>query len=111
MVTGITYCQNGRLSKAKVTLVFWTQALSHSLQRFSIKKDIKTVRCIWLLWRHFCISRIQIDEAIASTTCVEAKKEALARRILQFRQLLTPPGTSLIDNATLLNALCNALLP
>ena len=35
------------IAKAKVTLVFWTQALSHSLQGFSIKKnDIKTVRCI-----------------------------------------------------------------
>ena len=30
MVTGINYCQNGRLAKAKVTLVFWTQALSHN---------------------------------------------------------------------------------
>ena len=29
MATGINYCQNGRLAKAKVTLVFWTQALSH----------------------------------------------------------------------------------
>ena len=43
--------------------------------------------------------------------CVEAKKEALARRILQVRQLLTPPGTCLIDNATILNAMCDALLP
>ena len=112
MATGINYCQNGRLSKVKVTLVFWTQALSHSLQGFFFKKkDIKTVRCIWLLWRNFLISRIHIDEAIASTTCVEAKKEALARRILQVRQLLTPPGTCLIDNATLLNAMCDALLP
>ena len=48
---------------------------------------------------------------IASITCVEAKKEALARRILQDRQLLTPPGTCLIDNATILNAMCDALLP
>ena len=47
------------------------------------------------------ISRIQIDETIVSTTCVEAKKEALARRILQVHQLLTLPGTCLIDNATL----------
>ena len=43
------------------------------------KKDIKIARCIRLLWRYFCISRIKIDEAIVSTTCVEAKKEALAR--------------------------------
>ena len=64
-----------------------------------------------VLWRHFCISRIQIDDAIASTTCVKAKKEALVRRILQVRQLLTPPGTCLIDNATILNAMCDALLP
>ena len=61
--TGINYCQNGRLAKAKVTLV------------------------------------------------LEAKKEALARRILQVRQLPTPPGTCLIDNATILNAMCDALLP
>ena len=54
---------------------------------------------------------IQIDEAIASTKCVEVKKEALARRILQVRQLLTLPGTCLIDNATILNAMCDALLP
>ena len=38
MATGINYCQNGCLAKAKVTLVFWTQALSHSLQGFSLKK-------------------------------------------------------------------------
>ena len=30
MATGINYCQNGRLAKAKITLVFWTQALSHN---------------------------------------------------------------------------------
>ena len=30
MAIGINYCQNGRLAKAKVTLVFWTQALSHN---------------------------------------------------------------------------------
>ena len=30
----INYCQNGLLAKAKFTLVFWTQALSHSLHCF-----------------------------------------------------------------------------
>ena len=30
MATGINYCQNGRLAKAKVTFVFWTQDLSHN---------------------------------------------------------------------------------
>ena len=30
MAIGINYCQNGRLAKAKVTVVFWTQALSHN---------------------------------------------------------------------------------
>ena len=96
-------------SSKGVTLVICTQAL-RQFARF--KKKLKTVRCIlWLLWCHFCISRIQIDEAIASTACVEAKKEALARQILQVRQLMTPPGTCLIDNATRLNAMCDALLP
>ena len=37
MATGINYCQNGRLAKAKVTHVFWIQALSHSLQGFFLK--------------------------------------------------------------------------
>ena len=42
MATGINYCQNGRLAKAKVTLVFWTRALSHSLQGFSfLKRTLK----------------------------------------------------------------------
>ena len=59
----------------------------------------------------FCISRIQIDDAIVSVTCVEASKEALARRKPQVCELLTPLGTCLIDNATLLNATCDALLP
>ena len=90
--------------------MFWTQALSPSLRGFSIKKYIK-LSMHMALWRHFCSSRIQINEIITSTTCVEAKKEALARRILQVRQLLTLPGNCLIDNATLLNAMCDALLP
>ena len=61
----------------------------------------------------FCILRIQIDEAIASTACVEAKIHPLAKRTLQVRQLLTSRlvYTCLIDNATLLNAMCDALLP
>ena len=35
MATAINYCQNGLLAKAKVTLVFWTQAL--------IKKNVFTL--------------------------------------------------------------------
>ena len=110
MATGINYCQNGRVAKAKLYLCFGHRLLAIISQVFFLK-DIKTVRCIWLLWRNFCISRIQIDDAIASTTCLKAKKEALARRILHVCQLLTPPGTCLIDNATLLNVMCDALLP
>ena len=45
MATGNNVCQNGLLAKAKVILMFWTQALSHSLQGFSKKEDIKTIRC------------------------------------------------------------------
>ena len=72
MATGINYCQNGRLAKAKVT---GHGLLAIVCKVFLKKKDIKTVRCIWLLRRHFCISRIKIDEAIASTTCVVASEE------------------------------------
>ena len=93
MATGINYCQNGRLQRLRLLLRFGHRLLAKISKVFLKKKDIKTVRCIWLLWRHFCISRFQIDEAIASTTCVEAKKESLARRILQVRQLLMPLGT------------------
>ena len=113
MATEINYCQIGRLARLRLLLCFGHRLFVIVCKVF-LKKDIKTVLCIWLLWRHFCISRIQIDEAIASITCVEAKKEALARRIVQyfkFRQLLTPPGTCLIDNATILNAMCDAFLP
>ena len=78
------------------------------ISKVFLKIKIKDIK---LLWCHFCISRIQIDDVIASKTCVKAKKEALARRILQVRQLLTPPGTCLIDNATILNVMCDALLP
>ena len=38
MATGINFCQNGRPAKAKVTLVFWTQDLSHNYQVFFLKK-------------------------------------------------------------------------
>ena len=77
MATGINYCQNGRLAKANVTL--WTQALTHSLQGFSHK----TVRCIWLLWCHFCISRIQIDELSdhVHNVCRAAKNSDFVRVI------------------------------
>ena len=59
----------------------------------------------------FCISRIQINDTIVSKTCVKARKEALASRILRVRQLLTLSGTCLTDNAIFLNAMCDALLP
>ena len=51
----------------------WTQALSHSLQGFSNSSMHMAVMA------PFLHSIIQIDEAIASTTCVEAKKEACHR--------------------------------
>ena len=40
---------------------------------------------------------------------IEAEKEALTRRILQVQQLFTPPGSCLMDNATLLSAMCDAV--
>ena len=79
MATGINYCQNGRLAKAKVTLVFGHRLLA-IISKVFLKKKNSSVH-IWLLWRHFYISRIQIADGIASTTCVKAKKEALERRI------------------------------
>ena len=45
--------------------------------------------------------RLRIETSCRSTTA----KEALGRRLLTVRQLLTPSGKSLIDNETLLNAL------
>ena len=38
-----------------------------------------------------------------------AEKEALTSRIPQVRQLLRPPSSCLVDNATLLNAMCDAV--
>ena len=37
----------------------------------------------------------------------ESEKEALGRRSDRVRQLLTPPGACMIDNGTLLNAMCD----
>ena len=42
-----------------------------------------------------------------STTYIEAYKKALLRQMLHVCQLLTPPGTCLINNATRLNAMCD----
>ena len=58
---------------------------------------------MWLLWRLFCISRIQIDDVIASTTCVKAKKEALVRHFKFAMKLV-------IDNATERHVRCIAAL-
>ena len=38
-----------------------------------------------------------------------AEKEALTSRIPQVQQLLRPPSSCVIDNATLLNAMCDAV--
>ena len=38
-----------------------------------------------------------------------AEKEALTSRIPQVRQLLRSPGSCLVDNSTLLNAMCDAV--
>ena len=38
-----------------------------------------------------------------------AENEALTSRIPQVRQLLRPPGSCLVDKATLLNAMCDAV--
>ena len=40
---------------------------------------------------------------------IEAEKEALTRRILQVQQLFTPPGSCLMDNATLLSDTWDAI--
>ena len=38
-----------------------------------------------------------------------AENEALTSRIPQARQLLRPPGSCLVDNTILLNAMCDAV--
>ena len=82
MATGINYCQNGRLAKAKVTLVFWTQALSHIICNFLFKKGHYNSS----MHNYGCYGAIFAfrDEAIASTTCVEAKKEAWRDEYFKF---------------------------
>ena len=62
MANGINFCQNALLAKAMVTLVFWTEALSHSVQGLKKKKEIKQFDA------YGCYG------AIASTTCVERRK-------------------------------------
>ena len=81
------------------------------LRTFSKKHTLKQIDAYGCYGAIFAFREFKFYEAITSTSCVETKKEALARRILQVRQLLTPLGTCLIDNATLLNTMCDALLP
>ena len=40
---------------------------------------------------------------------IEEENKALTRRILQVQQIFTPPGSCLVDNATLLGATCAAV--
>ena len=58
----------------------------------------------------FAFREFKLTKRSRPQRVLKRKNEALARRILQVRQLLTQPGTCLIDNATLLNAMCYALL-
>ena len=88
-------------SKGLRLLLCFGHMLLAIISKVSLKRTLKQFDAYGCYGAIFAFREFfQIDDAIASTTCVKAKKEALARRILQVRQLLTPPGTCLIDNAT-----------
>ena len=111
MATGINYCQNGRLSKAKVTLLCFGHRLLAIIRKVFLKKrTLKQFDAYGCYGAIFAFREFKLTMRLRPQR-VKANKEALARRILQVRQLLTPPGTCLIDNATILNTMCDALLP
>ena len=61
----------------------------------------------WRSDRVHCVCTIVCLEV---KCCIEAEKEALTRQILQVQQLFTPPGSCLVDNATLSCLVDNATL-
>ena len=52
---------------------------------------------------------LRVRYRLEAECSIEAEKEALMRRILQVQQFFTPPGSCLMDNATLLSTMCAAL--
>ena len=55
------------------------------------------------------LRRLRVRYRLQAEWITVAEKEALTSRIPQDRQLLRPPGSSLVDNSTLLNAMCDAV--
>ena len=55
------------------------------------------------------LRRLHIHYRLQAEWSRVAEKEALTSRIPQVRQLLRPPGSFLVNNSTLLNAMCDAV--
>ena len=52
---------------------------------------------------------LRVCYCLEAECSIEAEKETLTRQILPIQQLFTPPGSCLVDNATLLGAMCDAV--
>ena len=74
-----------------------TDTLYYDISTFRESKMAKRLRLLRVRYRL---------QAELSTV---AEKEALTSRIPQVRQLLRPSGSFLVDNSTLLNAMCDAV--
>ena len=55
------------------------------------------------------VSPLHVCYRLQAEWSTVAEKEALPSRIPQVRQLFRPPGSCLVDNSTLLNAMCDAV--
>ena len=52
---------------------------------------------------------LRVRYRLEAECSIEAEKETTTRRILQVQQLFTPPGSCLVDYATLLSATSDAV--
>ena len=52
---------------------------------------------------------LRVRYRLEAECSIEAEKEALMRRIRQVQQLFTPPGSCVMDSATLLSVTCDVV--
>ena len=115
MAPGSNYCQHGCLVKAKVlgehrhgllTIICESFSKKSHYKQKEVYYDISAFRESKMAKR---LRRLRVRYRLQAEWSTAAEKEALTSRILQVRQLLKPPGSFLVDNSTLLNAMCDAV--
>ena len=110
MAPGSNYCQHGCLVKIKVLGEHRHELLTIICESSSQKSHYKQKEVYDIsAFRESKMAKrslpLHVRYRLQTAWSTVVKKEALTSRIPQVRQLLRPPGSCLIDNATLLNSM------